>query len=861
MENLENINFTDTKAYRNKKFIKKICQLTDEQAKVAITPNIIEFISTIDLNTINYIFRNSSATMQYLMWQNDRIQRLLLCRTTEINDLLDFNKAIRDLENLSKIIKSPSIKRNMYSNIYFLYIIMKSRNIEPRFFHTYDLKKVFDTLIASEIFNNAPISEQLLIIEKLNTYTKELLLPPYFRKRYPNIERLLMDCDISKISPDIMSELNEEELFFLNCLSKNFTSYPEIFIKYIKDNLITKDKSFTEFLSDITEKENNITRKLRSRAKHSSYYYNVDLKSKMFKIILESIEDDIIKEKLLNYIVDNSLDEHSTIDRQTLYVTLKRNLDYHTLTYKDISNLTYSYGNANKELRIAFYIKFNIALMTANYLVGLNTEQILKLNVKHINKLVKLLEDKSQDELSAIYGIAIKLYFIFGYERSLEILNGKFGEYNKVFLDNVAKTDVTRVSLKQEGTKYLPDIDKRFINFMFETPKNNHFISMLKDKTSYFYKRWSYLYNNYDEILEKCHNEITLKKVLSIMETDALDINRSLITPDMFELNNIDFLENIILGNKTHYSNNEILETIVDIYGQMKKRVESSIPYVEGIANNGYHYQMLKLDDQQIFTLGYKANCCIRTKDIAHNHLLHAALCRNGRVLVIYDRLGDIAAFSPLKRNGNVLIANSIECVSDKYQDISSCFQEAIEDIIYITRNSEEPLDLALIGSASTCKPPTIPFPDNYPIPTIYEKEDEIYAHTDIYHKKVDIIYKHSGFSYEDITSYNPTSTYLDPRPEPKYIQVSFNTRDESEEALNIINSINYSKNKDDYHEISKYSIREVYYSKDWYIALTYQGIIGEYLSNDYRALEEYTSYMNKLSPTDSPKILEKTLS
>ena len=61
MENLENINFTDTKAYRNKKFIKKICQLTDEQAKVAITSTIIEFISTIDLNTINYIFRNSSA--------------------------------------------------------------------------------------------------------------------------------------------------------------------------------------------------------------------------------------------------------------------------------------------------------------------------------------------------------------------------------------------------------------------------------------------------------------------------------------------------------------------------------------------------------------------------------------------------------------------------------------------------------------------------------------------------------------------------------------------------------------------------------------------------------------------------------
>lgn len=68
--------------------------------------------------------------------------------------------------------------------------------------------------------------------------------------------------------------------------------------------------------------------------------------------------------------------------------------------------------------------------------------------------------------------------------------------------------------MKEEGSKYLPDIDKRFINFMFETPTNNHFINMLNNKRSEIYKRWYYLYNNYDEILEKCHDEITLKKYL-----------------------------------------------------------------------------------------------------------------------------------------------------------------------------------------------------------------------------------------------------------------------------------------------------------------------------------------------------------
>lgn len=859
MANYENMNLTDIKAYRNKKFIKKLCQLTDEQVNIAITPSIIEFISTIDLNTINYIFRNSCATMQQLMWKNDNIQRLLICRTTEVNDFLNFKELIRNLENLSKVIKSQSIKRSLYTNKYFQYIIMKSPSIEPRFFHIYDLKKVFDTLMNSEIFNNASRLEQLSIIEKLNSYTKELLLPDYFRSRYPNIERVLFGCDITRIPPEIMAKLTDDELFFLNCISKDINLYPEIFIKYIKDNLITKDKSFTEFLSEIKQKESIISNRIRNNYKGSYYYYNINLKEKMFKILLQYIEDETIKEKLLNYIVAHSLDETSQIDRSILYNTLKRNLNYKNLTYKDISNLTYSYGNVNKDLRIAFYIKFNIALATANYLVGISTDQVLKLNIKHINKLVKLLEDKSQDELSAIYGIAIKLYFIFGYERALEILNGKFGEYNKTFLDNVAKTNVTKVPLKQEGNKYLPAIDKRFINFMFETPKNNHFITMLKDKSSYFYKRWSYLYNNYDEIIEKCHGEVTLKKVLSIMETDALDINRGIIAPDNYELNKVDFLENVILGNKTRHSNDEILQSIVEIYSQMKKRVESSIPYVKGTSSNGYSYQMLEFDNPEIFTLGYKANCCIRTKDIAHNHLLHAALCRNGRILIIYDKLGDIAAFSPLKRNGNVLIANSIECISNRYSDISATFQEGIEDIIYITRNSEEPIDLAVIGSSSNCKPPSIPFPSSYPIPTIYEKDNKTYANTDVYHKTLDIIYQHSGFKLDDITSCNPTTSYMDPRPEIKHIKVSYNSKEyEMEEVINTINAINYSLNKEEYKPINRYYLNEVYYTKDWYIIINYQGIIGKCLDTDYRALEEYNSYMNKLTTGDTPRTLEK---
>lgn len=373
------------------------------------------------------------------------------------------------------------------------------------------------------------------------------------------------------------------------------------------------------------------------------------------------------------------------------------------------------------------------------------------------------------------------------------------------------------------------------------------------------------MYNNYDEVLEKCHNEITLKKVTAILETEKYDVDRKIITPDNYLLNNNSFLENIVLGNKTHNSNNEVLRKIVEIYSQMKKRVESSIPYVKGVSTSGYTYEVMKLDDPQIFELGYKANCCIRTFDIAHKHLLHAALCRNGRILIIYDKLGDVAAFCPLKRNGNVLIANSIECVDKKIkvngQLISTAFKEGMEKIVEVTKQSNEPINLACIGSDSYLKPNTTSFPKDYPTPTIFEKDDEVYGNTDVYHKTLDVVYKDANFDFKNIKSKNPEISYMDPRDEIKFVDFftdGYNNNNEN--VINIINSINYSINPTNYMPISKYSIRSVYYSKDWYIAETHQGIIGECLENDYRAREEFNSYMTMLNKEEQPKVLKREL-
>lgn len=847
-----------------KKLLNILRNVTSEQVDSIMDTNIMNTITSLKPDVIIALYRNSSAEMQSKLWENDIVQRVLIFGKKEIKNIaynVEYNESLfKNLENLKKVTKSQSLKKQLHKSRYFLSIVIYGERVESRFFHSFDINLVFNELMSSEEFNSLSKDTQLRIIERLNAHSKEFLLPDDFRKRYKSIERLLIYNH--KINDEnILKQLTDDELFFIDYLNPNKENNQAI-KKYIVDNLKEKKVPIKDLLNDIKEKDAILLNRIQTRYNKTYFYPEVSLNTKFFHILFNEIEDEEIKEKLLNYLYQETIKD-TTANPEIVYNTLQRNLNTKQLNYYNFSNLMYDRNPESKDVKLAFYLKFNIALADVRYLNGITKEQISKINVKHINKLSKYLEDKTQDELSSIYATCIKMYFIFGYERSLEILNNKYGKYNRVFLDNISKTDVSSVPMRQEGSKYLPIIDNRFINFMFETPKNNHFINMLENKKSDIYKRWYYLYNRYDEILDRCHNEITMKKVLSILETEKYDVNRKIIKPDVYNLNNNEFLENIILGNKTNSSNDSVLTSIVEIYRKMKKRIESSIPYVEGESENGYKYQMMKFDDPKIFELGYMANCCIRTLDIAHKHLLHAALCRNGRILILYDRLDNIVGFCPIKRNGNVLIVNSIECIDKKIEKrgrfIKEVFKDAIMDIVSESKKSDEPIDLVCIGRESYLKPDVIPFPNNIKTPTIYEKSDEIYKNTDCYHTTLDIVYKRNGFNYENIKVKDPHVSYMDPRDEVKHFEIS-QGKDKAEEMINIINSINYQLNENIFDPKMIYMIREGYYSKDWYIIKTYEGIKGHYINNDQRAQEEYDFYLERINNDDKNKQLRKVL-
>ena len=832
-----------------KSVLKLLSTLTSDEAEIVLRDSsvIYTILHIQDTDILKTIFRKSPAFFQEIMFSDVKVQNLLLTPRKNLTakrlekeynerNFYFSDKEIRNLEVFLGTIKSPKVFEQLIENKFFQRILMfcNAKSVSQKMFKHIDEVKLFYNIISdSEIFNTKSFRKRSLL-ELFNKISDHVLLSDDYSSFVSsgvkliqltrwNSKRVIIDWrTLSLLTTPMLAQLLECPGIDLN------------FIKsYLKDDfyskMISNNYNFQEIFSHFFTRY--------SRFNGIDYLY--------FSFIADLMEENLeIKTIFLDFLYsvlcrDYAFDEKSQeVIKQTLFFKMKNQ----NITLDDYQILF----SVSSPLKTIFYLKFNQIFYWLNYLEGISPEQMLSLNVKHIHQILANLKVENEDEYSNLYAYAIRMYMVFGLERTIKILNKGYGNVDRHFFDQVSKLDVSNVSFYKEGKKYLPILNQEFINFLFFREDQNHFREMLDGNASLLLKNFNYFYNHYDEIKEKCHGNITLRKLTIIFKEMSNERDITDVTPNNYRLEENDILNDVCLGNKTGRTNPQIYKKLLDIYKKMKHRVESSIPYVEGKSDNGYSYQMMKLQDPIAFTLGYKGNCCIRVSDIGHNHLLHATLCRNGRILLLYDENHKLAAFSPLKRNGEVLIANSIECLHKiKNDETIPAFLDAISDIVSISRKAEkEPIRLVCIGQEAYAKPDGKQFPKNIPMPTIYEKQDSIYGQTDCYHRTLDIVYQDSSLNLEKIKYKDPECSYMDPRNEVKIVDYQIASSEEIKESLKVINAIRYENA--DIDELDKFSLCRYYqlkqsiYNDDWYIAIDYAGnVYGECLKFDSRALEE----------------------
>lgn len=848
--------------YFDKKIaIKLLSSMSEEEKTIALQDTKVQntILKISDVDILRTIFRKSPAFFQEVMFENEFIQDTLISpsRTLNRDELLkNYNKkdytfspeSLRELEIFLHTIKSDKVHKQLIESKFFQRIIAccYGNQLSKSFFRGINEVKLFYNIINDEEIFKTRNYRRKNIITIFNNVSDHVLLPDDYEKilekpkdfirfkgwKLKELEHIYIDeHTLSLLSNEMLEELVEYDNIDINFITN-----------YFKEKLITNitnnNFNFNKLFPDLIKGHYN-------SFKGIYYIY--------FKIIIELCQhDETLKENFINYIFEiicknNNLQEHEiSLIKDDLYnKILNDNIkksDFKKLFYKpDI-------------LKTVFYLKFGKISDDMNYLDGISPTQIMCLNVKHINQILNSLKLENEDELSNIYSYAIRLYLVFGLERSLLILNEVYGILNNKFYENLGKLNVENIVMIKEGSKYIPEIPLYFNNFMFANNKSNHFSEMLNNNSSKLNEYWSYLFNNFDELKERCHGEITLKKLNIIFKQLSPTRDIDDVTPDNYRLSENNILNDVCLGNKTKKANEEIYKKLLDVYEKMKKRNESSIPYINGKASNGYSYEMMKLNDPIIFTLGYKCNCCIRICDIAHNHLLYAALCRNGRILLIKDESNNLAAFVVLKRNGEVLILNSIECLHKrKNPKAIEATIEAVNNIVLYSKTKENNgINLVCIGTQSYARPDGKPFPDDIESPTILEKDTKLYEFTDIYHKKLTIIYKNPSLDLHHIKYGNPEHSYKDERNKIIYCDFNAQSNEEIENALKVINAVRYTNSsletQENFRNCGRYGINMCIYNEDWYLLTTYKGeIFGDYLKFDERAKIEFDIYLNEI--------------
>ncbi len=855
------------------KFTKLMRELSNQEKVELFSDDVLKRLDrVIDYEAVASVFRAVPVEVQEMMWKSVHVQKILLGMGTTSDEELRqiiINKKffsmhevpkrakqgkfcynatkLRALEVLLRYVKSQNILDSLPSNQYFQMILLCSKKVPESFYRFIDEEKVFSEIVSSSIYRLVDGNSRRMWVQQVNCNCSKLLLPPdaknlfeptekftswYYREDKRTLGSLLQSKLYGLSGKGLKMDISKESLKLLNLQELNVLKSDA--------NGVVDQSVIDSLLSEIIE-DSFQDGTIFSKKYLDTTNLDIPVQRSLFKLVVDkSIGNPQYEEKILEYLYSILFNtEFNELKKRALKITLKN-----ALVNAGESTVGDLFSRPN-DLKSVFFLRFNLTARNMDYLHGMDVRQLMKINVKHINRLVQLLYDPEQDELSDSYSKAIKMYLVFGLERATELLSGKY-PINRDFLDNVSRLDVKKVEMKAEGRKYLPVVHEEFNRFMFAA--NN--IEALFDEDTAIHSSWYYLYNNFESIKDLCKGHITLGQAETILK-EQVNTVRYELEPDCYRLERI--LYEAGLGNKGHYSNEVIYDEMCNIHRKQVRRVESTIPYVKGTLPNGWGYEVMKHDAAIAFVLGYRANCCIRTKDIAHNHLLHALLCENGRILLTYKPDGSIASFSPLKRNGELLIANSIEAIDKEDSSIKAMtetFKVGMEEICRVTKATEEKgyLKVATIGNASQRKPDGEHWPINIPTPTILEKDDPVYGNTDQYHRTLHVFYKEKNVDLSRLKYGKVEQKYLDPR---KPIMACTYERENvllQSKVQRMIDSVRYTKHLDEGKSRNSYQntmlgyYKAIFCNEDWYVIVDFRGIHYECLDDDPRARKEMES-------------------
>ena len=479
----------------------------------------------------------------------------------------------------------------------------------------------------------------------------------------------------------------------------------------------------------------------------------------------------------------------------------------------------------------------SLARVGSTEMSDLNVDQISKINIKNAKQVVEFAKGKyanSDDAFNAkdFY----KLYLVFGKQRAMELIEGKYGDISLMQLQNFLPTinlndyNIPQINAEPSYDKYQSSL----INFLFASGPNDVNANMKKiivgeiTQKSFSLTR---LINEYKLYYDFLGGNVTMDEVVKMM--DNLEL---ILHPDEKEINNTVKLFGI-----------EHKDKISNTYKLMQQRVLCTIPKVKGSVGE-YEYEMLDLVDPIQMNVGDITHCCFTFGGASESALMHSCTNEDSRIFVI-KKNGEIVAQSWVWRNGNTICFDDIEIAGVSLKgvpEILNSYEQAAKEVIEISKNHEregKKVQLATVGvknSKIELKGKKLGETE-----LILPKNRGIYTDADV--EQVIIA---TSPDYEKPLEYEAEAIYQDERKKTMVVDPQQASQESIDKLNGHIDKINYSIDPENFKEcdsVEDYTF--VTYGFDWFVGITTSGeIVKRVYSVDERSKEEISNALQLIS-------------
>lgn len=789
-------------------------------------------------------------------------------------------------------------------------------------------------------------------------FTGNNVLNIMYSLQYPDEFKDFIKSDILNSRIDILYELlkeikNKNVENIDNLVYETITNKRENILSYDNNNreqnlayfilLIENQELLIEAMCDNREYIGSIFEEMVSNSFNCINYIQRNKNFEKFKKTFAKLND----EKIINYTVfldddfrasealhlqglltySNRLDENTKSKIIKKLYELKKNLQPDEAKklidlYLNNSIDCETFCNINSAEDYFLWEKYcepNGIFYSGTFSNTISIDIIKSINDKHINDIILWLKEKYNDEIGIdLLEIAFTMYLTLGYNRTRDIiLMQEYGNVPYSYLGALfTGYDLRFIQFEEEGKSKKPIINDKFVVTLlgqnYKSPD-----SLLKkllggkiqknSKEMFYLEHISAIFNNYDIINEEflrvqCGSKLKVKLNVSTI-VDIID-NLTTIQNRMKDerLLQVDFFK--FVGRDTQYtqgkSTDDIIERAVFISNSMSKVKGKKFPIVS-IPDNDYTIEVLKPSDRKILCLGYETGCCFRPCGNADDFggekslLKYCATEEYGGVVVMRDnRTNKVLFMSPILRNGNIIMLNSIESLNSDIRNLGY-----LSDILYkklkalgdeMIRISHEngdipPIEAVLLGNLHYTNPKyssrkiekvlppflsnnaydgmytnldrgftIISSIDNFNLQDIklgevnstYFVDDRIIHEIEVSQDNVDEVEQCLGLKKEIINLSNSLiSVPYDKRGEIitkinekkkiyiKMFKKNINEIEQQEKILGIINNINKSSNNNTNSDLSY--VVYIKYSDNWYIALDKNGRLHVNCTEDAR--------------------------